>query len=51
MSLENMYIEWISRCENFGRLMLSPIIIEGLSFCNNVCYSEWLWKKERAEDI
>ena len=49
MSLERMHSERLSRCKNCKRRSLNPLIIEGHSFCNTVCYSEWLWKRERKE--
>ncbi len=49
MSLERTLSEQICRCENCGRRSLSSMIIEGRSFRNFVCYSEWLWKRERME--
>ena len=41
MVLEVTLSERISRCENCGRIILSPVIIEGHSFCSNLCYDEW----------
>jgi len=49
MSVERMHSEQLSRCKNCKRRSLNPLITEGHSFCNAVCYSEWLWKRERME--
>jgi len=49
MSLERMHSERLSRCKNCKRRSLSPLIVEGHSFCNAVCYSEWMWRRERGE--
>lgn len=47
MSLESIHSEKLSRCENCGKRSLSPVVITGRSFCSNLCYTEWLWKRER----
>lgn len=51
MSLERKLGERLSRCENCGRISLSPVIIEGHVFCSNFCYSEWLWKKKKGDAV
>lgn len=47
MSLERKLCEELNHCSNCGMKHLSHLILNGHSFCNNVCYSEWVWKRER----
>jgi len=28
---------------------MSPIVIEGHPFCNNLCHTEWKWHKSRED--
>ena len=47
MSLERTLCEAISQCRNCARNSL--MMIEGLSVCNNVYFSEWVWRRKRGE--
>ena len=51
MSLERLHSEKLCRCENCGRRSLSSAIIDGHHFCSNVCYSEFVWKREKRKSL
>lgn len=39
----------MTKCINCGARCLSVIVIEGMPFCNSICYTEWKWKQEEYE--
>ena len=41
--------ERISRRENYGQVIPSPVVIEGQPFCSNLCFTEWRRRGERGE--
>jgi len=48
MSLEKILYEETSQCKNCGRQSLSFLLVDGMSFCNWICFSEWRWRKSKV---
>lgn len=38
----------LSKCANCGRMIPTPIVIEGKPFCNSICLTQFRWKHARG---